>query len=200
MKDKSLEERYAEGHTPNHIQYKKFNALADFITQGDKLLEISCEIGTMMFKLKDKFNSLTGIDINSQAIEWAKHKYSNISNMEFITCKAEELPFTSEQFDYIICLDALEHYDYPQIILRQVYKLLTPDGKFIVTVPNWYDFFRKNPKHLHKHIPLGWMKLMEEAGFKIEKRWAIDFPLIHSKLLAKYLYWLGGCIVFVNSK
>jgi len=48
----------------------------------------------------------------------------------------EELPFSDRSFDYITCLEGLEHIENPQQAMREFARMLKPGGHLIVSVPN----------------------------------------------------------------
>lgn len=47
-----------------------------------------------------------------------------------------ELPFSDRSFDYITCLEGLEHIENPQQAMREFARMLKPGGHLIVSVPN----------------------------------------------------------------
>lgn len=47
-----------------------------------------------------------------------------------------ELPFSDESFEYITCLEGLEHIENPQQAMREFARVLKPGGQLIVSVPN----------------------------------------------------------------
>jgi ubiquinone/menaquinone biosynthesis C-methylase UbiE len=47
-----------------------------------------------------------------------------------------ELPFGDRSFDYITCLEGLEHIENPQQAIREFARLLRPGGQLVVSVPN----------------------------------------------------------------
>lgn len=54
-------------------------------------------------------------------------------------CNFEEpLPISSEDFDCVLCLFALEHLSYPKVpaFLREVYRILKAGGKAVFAIPN----------------------------------------------------------------
>ena len=47
-----------------------------------------------------------------------------------------ELPFADRSFDYITCLEGLEHIENPQQAIREFARLIRPGGQLVVSVPN----------------------------------------------------------------
>ena len=47
-----------------------------------------------------------------------------------------ELPFGDSSFDYVTCLEGLEHIENPQQAMREFARVLKPGGHLIVSVPN----------------------------------------------------------------
>ena len=47
-----------------------------------------------------------------------------------------ELPFSDRSFDYVTCLEGLEHIENPQQAMREFARVLKPGGHLIVSVPN----------------------------------------------------------------
>jgi ubiquinone/menaquinone biosynthesis C-methylase UbiE len=47
-----------------------------------------------------------------------------------------DLPFDSQSFNYVTCLEGLEHIENPQQAIREFARVLRPGGTVIVSVPN----------------------------------------------------------------
>ena len=47
-----------------------------------------------------------------------------------------DLPFDDQLFDYVTCLEGLEHIENPQQAIREFARLLRPGGTVIVSIPN----------------------------------------------------------------
>lgn len=61
-------------------------------------------------------------------------------HLSFAICHAagEALPFPSHHFDVVVCWDVLEHVQSPHQVLREMARVLIPDGYALVTVVNRY--------------------------------------------------------------
>lgn len=58
---------------------------------------------------------------------------------------SEPLPFADAQFDTIILSDVLEHIPDPELLWREMARVLSPGGKVIMNVPFYYSI------HAHPH-------------------------------------------------
>ena len=59
---------------PQTLSYKKANIVVEKVEPGNSILDVGCGTGEFLFRLKNKFDNLYGIDTSSSAIEWAKQK------------------------------------------------------------------------------------------------------------------------------
>jgi ubiquinone/menaquinone biosynthesis C-methylase UbiE len=56
--------------------------------------------------------------------------------MPVIRGRGEHLPFAAQSFDLIVCLWVLEHLESPEVVLREVRRVLRPGGHFVFLTPN----------------------------------------------------------------
>jgi len=66
-----------------------------------------------------------------------------------IQASAEHLPFREASFNTVFCLDMIEHLTHPTQFLHETNRVLTENGKLVVTTPNKHSF-------LWKLIWFGW--------------------------------------------
>ncbi len=59
------------------------------------------------------------------------------------------LPFADEAFDYVVCIEGLEHMDNPRQAIREFARVLRPGGRAIVTVPNILNIEERVKNLLH---------------------------------------------------
>lgn len=62
---------------------------------------------------------------------------------------AENMDFEDERYDSVVCLEVLEHTLRPSKIVEEIYRVLKPGGRLLLTVPfvfeihdETYDFYR----------------------------------------------------------
>ncbi len=107
------------------------------ITAGSKVLELGPATGYMTRYMKEQLNcSVYCIEYDKDSAEQAS-VYSEkmiISDLEDVFTWNKEL--SGESFDYILCVDVLEHLKNPLEILKEVVKFLGPDGSVITSIPN----------------------------------------------------------------
>ncbi len=95
-----------------------------------------------------------------------------------------DLKFEDESFDAVVCWSILEHVPYPQKAIRELHRVLKPDGKIWVQLPFLYPF-HEAPKDYWRVSPDGlrvWLEDFHEIACGCEF-WART-PLI----AATYFY------------
>ncbi len=59
----------------------------------------------------------------------------NLSNVDVVSCSGTSLPFSSGYFDFVYSSSALEHIKDRQAVIREIHRVLKPDGTLFLTVP-----------------------------------------------------------------
>ena len=103
------------------------------IAVGSKLLDVGCgnasECGRW-FHYRG-YNYL-GVDVSEHALSEARAAGINVRKIE----NASHLPYPEESIDAAICLEVFEHLFQPQVVAREILRVLKPKGVLIATVPN----------------------------------------------------------------
>lgn len=105
------------------------------ITPGKKILDIACGWGEVLALAKEKGLEVFGIDISKHAIKLARERIGG-GNLQ--VAQAEKLPFKDNTFDYIVCIGSLEHFDSPEKALKEISRVIKPNGRILIRVPNLY--------------------------------------------------------------
>lgn len=113
-----------------------FLALTNVLKPGDRILEIGCGIGSVVFELGRKGYDITGMDISREAIEYGRKKYGDIP---LEVQAAETLPYEDESFDAVLSFDLFEHIASIDKHISEVWRALRPGGHYLFQTPNKYS-------------------------------------------------------------
>lgn len=72
-------------------------------------------------------------------------------NVEFVQAEVPPLPFESGRFDCVISFQVIEHIERDMDFVREVYRVLRPGGRFILTTPNAPMSLTRNPWHVREY-------------------------------------------------
>lgn len=104
-------------------------------TQGKTVVDCACGngAGTNIFSI----GSLTtyGFDVSSVAIREAKENCTQ-KNVVFQEASGTALPLQDNFADVCVSLETIEHIDADREFLKEVYRVLKPEGVFICSTPN----------------------------------------------------------------
>lgn len=108
---------------------------------GDQIcsvLDIGCGYGLLLAQIADEVmpeSRLVGIDSAAESIEWAGKKHSNI---EFQCSKfVDAIDFPDSSFDVVVSVDTLECIPDKDQFLREVARVLKPDGRVLIAHWDW---------------------------------------------------------------
>jgi SAM-dependent methyltransferase len=135
-----------------------------------RVLDLGCGAGDSV----DLFRSLSantgwvGVDI-ADSPEVASRRRTDA---EFVTFDGERLPFDDSSFELVYCKQVLEHVRRPDMLIREVARVLAPGGSFAGSTSQLEAFHSRST---FNHTPYGIMLLVEEAGLElVELRPGID--------------------------
>lgn len=106
------------------------------VKDGDLVLDIGCGTGLLSLKFLQKADCLIyGIDSSPEMLEIFKSKIDKFGLSDKISLElgdAENLGFENEKFDIIASTVTLHHVKNKHPVIKKIYKLLKPGGKFVL--------------------------------------------------------------------
>lgn len=137
-----------------------FNAIKNYISNfNGKLLDIGC--GKMPYKEfilnNSKVIEYIGLDIEN-ALE-----YDATIKPDF-TWNGKVMSFENECFDCAFGTEVLEHCPEPEIILKEVFRVLKPNGIFFFTVPFLWNL-HEVPHDEYRYTPFSLERHLKNSGF-----------------------------------
>jgi ubiquinone/menaquinone biosynthesis C-methylase UbiE len=121
---------------------KIISVLQDFHpgTQSLNCLDIGCSTGIITSFLGDHFSKTVGIDIDEEAVQYAK-KQSLSLHVHFLIADSMALPFRDNSVDVIVCNHVYEHVPDPNQMMKEIYRILKDDGFCYFSAGNKYMVF-----------------------------------------------------------
>jgi 2-polyprenyl-3-methyl-5-hydroxy-6-metoxy-1,4-benzoquinol methylase len=98
-----------------------------------RLLDVGCGTGMMIREAAGRGFEVAGLDISEEGVRQAREL---VPSAELHVGVAEELPFADASFDVVTCVGSLEHVAKPDKAVRQMARVVKPDGELLVIVPN----------------------------------------------------------------
>jgi len=98
-------------------------------------------------------------------VDWS----SSIHKNEYIdvACDlAKGIPFKNGEFDTIILSDVLEHIPNPEMLLEEIYRVLSDGGKLLLNVPFFY-WIHESPHDFYRYTEYALRRLVGNCGLKI---------------------------------
>ncbi|MFI3258505.1 MAG: class I SAM-dependent methyltransferase [Rikenellaceae bacterium] len=76
-----------------------------------------------------------------------------IENVEMVAATVPPIPFPDCTFDCVVSFQVIEHIDHDTEFVAEVYRVLKPNGRFIVSTPNAPMSLTRNPWHVREYTP-----------------------------------------------
>ncbi len=99
------------------------------------VLDAACGTGYGSSLLGELAKSVHGIDLDSDAIEYARVKYG-AEKIQFEKSLVENTAFEAGSFDVVVSFETVEHTLCPSAHAMEIARLLKDDGMAIISVPN----------------------------------------------------------------
>lgn len=98
-----------------------------------RLLDVSCGEGAFLGVARRAGLEAVGADFSWVAVRKARRVSSPVA-----LANAQRLPFADSSFDYVTNIGSLEHYFDPAAGVREMARVLRPDGVAVVLLPNTF--------------------------------------------------------------
>jgi SAM-dependent methyltransferase len=138
------------------------------------MLDIGCGAGKFLYQMKSRGWNVKGVEISRQAAEVGRKAGLDIFGGTLLDAN-----FPAQYFDYIRSNHSFEHVINPREVLREIRRIIKPDGRLFIGVPNvdswaarifgpyWYNL--GPPVHVFGYTISSLSKLAEQEGFRVER-------------------------------
>jgi 2-polyprenyl-3-methyl-5-hydroxy-6-metoxy-1,4-benzoquinol methylase len=140
-----------------------------------RILDVGCGSGTLLGLLKKHGFDVLGLDYSREAAAIASIE----NNVEVVVGSLEEAHFEDASFDLVTLFHVMEHVTNPRQVLAEVRRILKPNGRLVIQVPNieswqfkllgekWYGL--DIPRHVIDYSNKSMHQLLNHAGFSVHR-------------------------------
>jgi 2-polyprenyl-3-methyl-5-hydroxy-6-metoxy-1,4-benzoquinol methylase len=125
--------------------------VAQDLVRGKRVLDIASGSGYGSQLLSRTAASVIGVDRSESAVEYARAHF-HADNLEYRQGDATQIPADDDSIDVLITFETIEHVEHYRAFLREIDRVLTPDGIAVISTPNDLEFVEGNHFHLHEFV------------------------------------------------
>ena len=159
-----------------------------------RMLDLGCGAGWFMCGMRDAGWETLGVEINSLAAELGR----KTAGLNIFSGTLEQANFPSEWFDYVRSNHSFEHISCPGETLDEIRRVLKPNGKALIGVPNIaslnarifgpYWWYLGAPVHPFTYSVKTLCGLLRKHCFSAEK---ITYNSDFAGILGSFQIWLN---------
>lgn len=149
---------------PIHQRLLKAYIAAKPLVSGD-LLEIGCGEGRGVEVLSEHVTTYHGLDKIGEVINTLQQRFPKATFEQATIPPLETVP--SDHYDTVVSFQVIEHIQEDKLFLEEIYRVLKPDGKAIISTPNIRHTLSRNPWHIREYTGTELIRLCEQVFDKV---------------------------------
>ncbi len=128
------------------------------IVAGKRILDFGSGYGGRSIWMAQYAREVEGIEIRKELVEVSANYAADLkkTNARFRTGTESGVDFPDGWFDVAVSFDVLEHVQHPDIVLREMYRVLRPAGAAIIIFTPYYGMFSHHLNYLSLFPALHW--------------------------------------------
>jgi len=164
-------EYYAGTERADKRTFKERLRIASRYCKTGSMLDVGCNVGTLLEVGKENGWDGLGVDVNQDAVKVCLKKGLRAKFMDI------ELFKTKERFELIVMSDLIEHVNSPTKTLSLCRKLLNKDGCLMISTPDYGSLLSKSmgarwfhikpDEHIYYFDKATIRVLLKKAGFRV---------------------------------
>lgn len=162
----------------------------NFEDRRPHILDVGCGTGGNL-ALLSQFGDAEGVDVSPDALDFCRQR-----GLEKVRLgAAEKLPYGDGTFDLVTALDVVEHLDDDLAGLREMRRVLKPDGRILLFVPTFMFLWGVQDdvsNHRRRYRLSELSHVVQAAGFEIERTTYANITFFAPILIVRKLMSLTG--------
>jgi SAM-dependent methyltransferase len=154
------------------------------------ILDVGCGTGANLEMLSE-FGTAAGVDVSTEALSFCQARGLDQVKLG----AAEALPYDDCSFDLATGLDVVEHLDDDLGGLKEMRRVLRPDGRALLFVPAFMFLWGVQDdisNHRRRYTLPGLKRIVSEAGFEVERATYVNLSFFAPILLGRLLMRVTG--------
>ncbi|MDH7486926.1 MAG: class I SAM-dependent methyltransferase [Anaerolineae bacterium] len=120
-----------------HFREQLTWAMAQVAWEGQRVLDVGTGKGRFAIPCAQAGARVTAIDISGEMLAQARQRAQQAGLSPcFVQGDAEHLPFSSQAFDVVSCMESLMHVPHPQQAVAEAARVVRPGGQTIFSMTN----------------------------------------------------------------
>ncbi|HEU4478236.1 MAG TPA: class I SAM-dependent methyltransferase [Pyrinomonadaceae bacterium] len=155
-----------------------------------EILDIGCGTGANLEMLAE-FGKAQGVDVSSEALAFCRARGLDQVHQG----EAEQLPFPDRSFDLVTALDVVEHLDDDLKGLKEMRRVLSPEGRALIFVPAFMFLWGVQDdisNHRRRYTLPKLQSVLQDAGFEVERSTYANITFFLPILLGRLLMRATG--------
>lgn len=144
-----------------------------------RICDVGCGTGRNM-ELLDRFGDVVGVEPEGPGLSICRRR--GLGDERVRAGTATDIPFPDGSFDLVTAFDVLEHLDDDHEGLREMRRVLKPNGHLLLTVPAYrflWSVHDESLGHRRRYVAAEVHSKLNVAGFVVVRRsYAISLPLL----------------------
>ena len=137
-----------------------------------QILDIGCGTGAMLDELKP-FGEVIGADFSPEALQFCVTRGApGEVQKKLARADVRRLPFADSTFDVVTAMDIIEHIDDDKTASSEIFRVLKPGGRLLVTVPAFPSLWSEHDEALHhfrRYTAPRLKDLFQRVGLRVKK-------------------------------
>jgi ubiquinone/menaquinone biosynthesis C-methylase UbiE len=187
---------------PRTAQYRHLESVVPMIELGrpdlsDRLIDVASGWGFVALAFAPLVKSVVGVDLTPEMVDLAQKLAAErgVANVEYQTGEVEDLRFGPASFEIATCRFTFHHFGDPKKALREMKRVLTPDGRVVL-----YDYLAssdekkakrlneiesaRDPSHVQTYSDPEFHRLFRACGLEVKGR-------IVTLMKRHFLHWMS---------
>lgn len=181
---------------PRHHFRETFmvDVLCRHVPPPARVVDVGCGSGSLSRRLMERGFSLCAFDFSRDFLIRLNAAVPPDAAQAFalFSGSAQAIPLRDGCADAVVCGEVLEHLPDDRAAVREIFRILVPGGRALVTVPAFQRLWDDNDdwaSHFRRYDPGQLDDAFEAAGFEVELvRWW-GFPFLHAYHRLVYMPW-----------